>query len=108
MCNGSAGSYGNPGNEESISCRGHWDFQGSNPTLTASLTLIVYKKTGKLLGNFGQSLLDSGQLHDGSEPLPSAVPTVLADVLYTSGRTKRTSSGAGGRNARVVSTRLGP
>jgi hypothetical protein len=37
MRNGSAGSYGNPGSKESISCRGHCDLKGSNPTLSASL-----------------------------------------------------------------------
>jgi hypothetical protein len=31
MCDGKYGGYGNPGNEESITCRFYWDRQSSNP-----------------------------------------------------------------------------
>jgi len=48
MRDGSSGTYGNPGNEESATCRApDWNV-GSNPTLTAG---------AKLVGKIGERLL---------------------------------------------------
>jgi len=48
MPNGSLGKYGNPGNEESATCRFYLPFQGSNPTLSATLRVSIQDCTGNM------------------------------------------------------------
>jgi hypothetical protein len=74
MVYGIDGEFGGRGNVLSITCRPREPFRGSNPTLTANVKSIAYKKASISVGNRGQYARGFAQVPHAVERLSVPPP----------------------------------